>query len=289
MCAAAAIFRAARVSERPNNFGKFAPAGSGLSACQRTTFSEASETNEHSFGIFLIINSQYHPGLTGAIVPASTSIYLLGADTDRTPSCRIRRRIDTRQPNPCLSFPAHDHDGQYFIMRSRLPSFALLSALASLILLLLSTTASVGAHMIELGPHSSECFFEDLHHGDQMTLTYQVGGGGHLDIDTVLYDPHSRPLFKQERKDTGTYSFTAQDDGRYTYCFSNDFSTVSDKTVSFNVHGIIYVPDEGDMLPIEREIRDLAAGLQAVKDEQEYLVIRERVHRNSKFPPHLLT
>ena len=51
---------------------------------------------------------------------------------------------------------------------------------------------------------------------------------------------------------------------------------------SFNVHGIIYVPDDGEMLPIEREIRDLAAGLQSVKDEQEYLVIRERVHRNSE-------
>lgn len=38
------------------------------------------------------------------------------------------------------------------------------------------------------------------------------------------------------------------------------------------------------MMPIEREIRDLAAGLQAVKDEQEYLVIRERVHRNSESP-----
>ncbi|PWZ02338.1 supernatant protein factor, C-terminal domain-containing protein [Testicularia cyperi] len=135
--------------------------------------------------------------------------------------------------------------------------------------------------MIELLPHDKECFFEDLHNGDQMTLTYQVGGGGHLDIDVSLTDPKLRALFEQKRKDTGTYSFTAQDDGRYTYCFSNEFSTVSDKTVSFNVHGIIYVPDEGEMLPIEREIRDLAAGLQAVKDEQEYLVIRERVHRNT--------
>ncbi|KAJ1033069.1 hypothetical protein NDA16_000348 [Ustilago loliicola] len=162
------------------------------------------------------------------------------------------------------------------------PLSMLVSAWAFAVLLILGLgSTSAEAHMIELLPHSSECFFEDLHRGDQMTLTYQVGGGGHLDIDVVLYDPKSRPLFKQDRKDTGTYSFTAQDDGRYTYCFSNEFSTVSDKTVSFNVHGIIYVPDEGDMLPIEREIRDLAAGLQAVKDEQEYLVIRERVHRNT--------
>ncbi|KAN0063385.1 p24 complex component [Thecaphora frezii] len=158
---------------------------------------------------------------------------------------------------------------------------AWLLPLAALLVTLIALVPAASAHMIELHPHSKECFFEDLHHGDQMTLTYQVGGGGHLDIDTVLTDPKGRALFSQERRDTGTYSFTASDDGRYTYCFSNEFSTVSDKTVSFNVHGIIYVPDEGEMLPIEREIRDLAAGLQAVKDEQEYLVIRERVHRNT--------
>lgn len=115
-----------------------------------------------------------------------------------------------------------------------------------------------------------------------MTLTYQVGGGGHLDIDVWLDDPNNARLFEQRHKDTGTYSFTATHSGRYTYCFSNEFSTVSDKTLSFNVHGIIYVADEGEMLPIEREIRDLAAGLQAVKDEHEYMVIRERTHRNSE-------
>lgn len=171
------------------------------------------------------------------------------------------------------------------MLPSRTPILALLSAWTlSLLLVLTFTTSPANAHMIELPPHGKECFFEDLHDGDQMTLTYQVGGGGHLDIDVTLADPKDRALFRQDRKDTGTYSFTASDDGRYTYCFSNEFSTVSDKTVSFNVHGIIYVPDEGDMLPIEREIRELAAGLQAVKDEQEYLVIRERVHRNSKSP-----
>lgn len=135
--------------------------------------------------------------------------------------------------------------------------------------------------MIELPAGDKECFYEDLNPGDQMTLTYQVGGGGHLDVNVWLEDPKRSRLFDQQHKDTGTYSFTAQHTGRYSYCFSNEFSTVSDKTLSFNVHGIIYVSDEGELLPVEREIRDLAAGLQAVKDEQEYLVIRERVHRNT--------
>ena len=33
--------------------------------------------------------------------------------------------------------------------------------------------------------------------------------------------------------------------------------------------------------PIEREIRALAHGLVSVKDEQEYIVVRERTHRNT--------
>lgn len=33
--------------------------------------------------------------------------------------------------------------------------------------------------------------------------------------------------------------------------------------------------------PIEREIRLLANGLTSVKDEQEYIVVRERTHRNT--------
>ena len=37
--------------------------------------------------------------------------------------------------------------------------------------------------------------------------------------------------------------------GRYTYCFSNEMSTVSGKTVSFNVHGVMYVEDDGKCIP----------------------------------------
>lgn len=35
------------------------------------------------------------------------------------------------------------------------------------------------------------------------------------------------------------------------------------------------------MMPVEREIRNLASNLQLVKDEQSYLVVRERVHRDT--------
>jgi len=135
--------------------------------------------------------------------------------------------------------------------------------------------------MIEIAASRKECFFEDLHANDQMTVTYQVGGGGHLDIDFWLTDPDNLAIAKHIKENTGTASITAEKDGRYEYCFSNQMSSVADKSVSFNVHGVIYIMEDEIVAPIEREIRSLAHGLTAVKDEQEYIVYRERRHRNT--------
>ncbi|KAI0053045.1 supernatant protein factor C-terminal domain-containing protein [Auriscalpium vulgare] len=139
------------------------------------------------------------------------------------------------------------------------------------------------AHLIEVQASKKECFFEDLHKNDKMTVTYQVGGGGHLDIDFWIADPDGTAVAKYIKESTGTVSITAAKDGRHDYCFSNQMSTIADKIVSFNVHGVIYVGEGEDetVAPIEREIRSLANGLTSVKDEQEYIVVRERTHRNT--------
>ena len=150
------------------------------------------------------------------------------------------------------------------------------------LLLLFLLPALVFAHIIEVPAGKKECFFEDLHVRDKMTVTYQVGDGGHLDIDFWLSDPVNKVLSKQIRQSTGSISITAEKDGRHEYCFSNQMSAIADKIVSFNVHGVVYVSGDADVVaPIEREIRKLAAGLQSVKDEQEYIVVRERTHRNT--------
>jgi hypothetical protein len=41
------------------------------------------------------------------------------------------------------------------------------------------------------------------------------------------------------------------------------------------------LPSADVVAPVEREIRSLANGLTAVKDEQEYIVVREKIHRNT--------
>jgi hypothetical protein len=50
------------------------------------------------------------------------------------------------------------------------------------------------AHNIQLKAHSRECFHEELHRDDKMTVTFQVGdrefgGSGNLDIDFYVRFP----------------------------------------------------------------------------------------------------
>jgi hypothetical protein len=52
----------------------------------------------------------------------------------------------------------------------------------------------------------------------------------------------------------GDESFTAPSDGKYVYCFSNEHWSANTKEVSFNVHGIVYVPEsEAPQDPLEKE------------------------------------
>ncbi|CAB5348170.1 uncharacterized protein OCT59_016536 [Rhizophagus irregularis] len=147
----------------------------------------------------------------------------------------------------------------------------------------LSAICLVAAHTITIPARVKECFFEELQVDDKMTITFQVGDGGQLDIDFLflISDPSDVVVQVAKKETTGTYSFTATKNGRYTYCFSNEMSTVTEKIVSFNVHGVVHVPDSGSADPLENEIRELADNLAAIKDEQEYIVIREQRHRDT--------
>ena len=60
--------------------------------------------------------------------------------------------------------------------------------LLSLCAALASFAGVVLSHNIQMGAHSRECFHEQLHKDDKMTVTFQVGdrefgGAGNLEID----------------------------------------------------------------------------------------------------------
>ncbi|KAJ5832330.1 Endosomal cargo receptor (P24) [Penicillium riverlandense] len=158
---------------------------------------------------------------------------------------------------------------------------------SALLVTALGWITATTAHTIQLKSHSRECFHEDLHKDDLMTVTFQVGdrefgGSGNLDIDFWVEDPAQRRQYYKQAISSEDYSFTARTDGRYSYCFSNEGWTSNSKEVSFNVHGIVYVPEsEMNQDPLEIEVRRLSENLAQVRDEQSYIVVRERVHRNT--------
>lgn len=146
---------------------------------------------------------------------------------------------------------------------------------------------TVAGHNIQLPAHGRECFLEELHRDDKMTVSYQVGdrefgGAGNLDIDFWITNPSGQYETLQKSTSNGDFTFTAHQDGKFVYCFSNEHWGASSKEVSFNVHGIVYVSeDDTPKDPLEAETRKMSDLLAQVKDEQSYIVVRERTHRNT--------
>ncbi|KAK4136512.1 supernatant protein factor, C-terminal domain-containing protein [Trichocladium antarcticum] len=146
---------------------------------------------------------------------------------------------------------------------------------------------SAAAHNIQLPAHGRECFHENLHKGDQMTVTFQVGdrefgSAGNLDIDFWITNPLGQYQENHKSVSNGDFSFDAPHDGKYVYCFGNEHWGASSKEVSFNVHGVVYVSEsDAPQEPLDAEVRRLSELLERVKDEQSYIVVRERTHRNT--------
>ncbi|KAH0016208.1 hypothetical protein KCU80_g18833, partial [Aureobasidium melanogenum] len=69
------------------------------------------------------------------------------------------------------------------------------------------------AHNIQLKAHSRECFHEELHSDDKMTVTFQVGdrefgGSGNLDIDFWIQNPANAYQVHERSVSSGDHSFT---------------------------------------------------------------------------------
>lgn len=103
--------------------------------------------------------------------------------------------------------------------------------LATLLAVLCALTVSTEAYFIVIDAHAEECFFDRVHAGAKFGLTFEVAEGGFLDIDVTITGPDQKVIHREERVSNGKYTFAAHMDGDYTYCFSNQMSTMTHKVI----------------------------------------------------------
>ncbi|KAM3963787.1 transmembrane p24 trafficking protein CHOp24 [Aphomia sociella] len=156
--------------------------------------------------------------------------------------------------------------------------------LAAIIVII--SLSSISCYTITVDAHAEECFFENVEADTKMGLTFEIAEGGFLDIDVTITGPDGTVIYRGDRESSGMYTFSAPTSGKYTYCFSNKMSTMTPKVVMFNLevgdapHKPGDKEDDVNHNKLEDMIKELATTLKTVKHEQEYMQVRDRIHRS---------
>ena len=77
-------------------------------------------------------------------------------------------------------------------------------------------------------------FFHCLIHVTSLVIVLQVITGGNYDVDLEIMSPAKRVLYKDMKKQYDSFTWTADVEGEYQFCFSNEFSTFTHKLVYFD-------------------------------------------------------
>uniref|UniRef100_A0A336KJ29 CSON010507 protein n=1 Tax=Culicoides sonorensis TaxID=179676 RepID=A0A336KJ29_CULSO len=143
------------------------------------------------------------------------------------------------------------------------------------------------AYFVTVDAHSEECFYDKADAGTKLGLMFETVEGGFLDIDIRITGPDGKIIYQGEGESTGKYTFAAYETGIYHYCFSNKMSSMTPKVVMFSMEigeapkGTPGAPGEADAghTKLEDMIRELSGTLTGIKHEQEYMHVRNRIHR----------
>lgn len=140
------------------------------------------------------------------------------------------------------------------------------------------------SYFMTIDAHGEECFHDKVQSGTKMGLIFEVAEGGFLDIDVKITGPDQKVIYSGERETNGKYTFAAHMDGQYNYCFSNKMSTMTPKIVKFSMD-VGDAPkdtskdDNAHHDKLGEMVGQMSEALTGVKHEQEYMEVRERIHR----------
>ncbi|GAA5872663.1 hypothetical protein JCM16303_004596 [Sporobolomyces ruberrimus] len=163
--------------------------------------------------------------------------------------------------------------------------FAPLLALLSLVLLTTLPRVDASALTTTINANERTCFYALVDKvGEKVGFYFAVQSGGSFDIDWVVTDPTDTIVIDGERERQGDYIFTAHQTGEYSFCFSNDMSSFSEKLVDFD---IMVESEPRPVAPakptalteqtssLEESIYKLSGSLSSIQRTQKYFRTRE--------------
>lgn len=149
---------------------------------------------------------------------------------------------------------------------------------------------NVSAYVITIDAAAeNECFHERVTKGVKLGFSFEVIDGGFYDIDISITGPNNAIIHNDERTSNGKFTFEADIDGRYNFCFSNAKSSKSPKTLMFDIDR----SDDGHLQPgtsdasdkneetakIKTMLIDLLSAATTSRHDVRYLTARDKVHR----------
>ncbi|BGP36883.1 hypothetical protein JCM10450v2_000777 [Rhodotorula kratochvilovae] len=165
---------------------------------------------------------------------------------------------------------------------------AVLALSAPLLLLALFSgvqQAAASALTTTINANERSCFYAAVDKaGEKVGFYFAVQSGGSFDIDWVVTDPTDTIIIDGERERQGDYIFTAHQPGEYSFCFSNDMSSLSEKLVDFD---IMVESEPRPIAPakptgltdqtssLEESIYKLSGSLSSIQRTQRYFRTRE--------------
>lgn len=106
----------------------------------------------------------------------------------------------------------------------------------------------VGGLTFEVQDNERFCFYERFRNASVYILEYKVLKGGNLDIDVEVTSPRGKSLYSESRRQRDSIPLEVSV-GIFTFCFGNEFSSLTHKVVHFVVR-----PSETDARALAREV-----------------------------------
>eukprot|EP00758_Cryptobia_borreli_P004108 Tbor_TRINITY_DN4190_c0_g1::TRINITY_DN4190_c0_g1_i1::g.26526::m.26526/K20347/TMED2, EMP24; p24 family protein beta-1 len=140
---------------------------------------------------------------------------------------------------------------------------------------------------VQVPAGKDECFFETvLLAGTKIYFHYMVTHGGELDIDVNVHGPDDILIWETEASSESRILFKSAEPGLHKFCFSNKMSTLTSKSVAFDVQVGDTTAEALKKDPMERSVMNIHQGLYEIKNEQAYLRDREVEHRSTAESTH---